>query len=963
MVNLKPARVNAVARSWVVCAMTIGIPLACPGTGLAQQLDDSCTVTVNGQTVQVNADGTFVVPNVAAADLFGAGGPGTPPDFLSDDFLRLTGVCTGGAAPLYVTSECFRIRRGQSFQVGSLTFSDDPPQTLTSIRAAPVAPTLTTLGQQTPINLTGLFTDGSSGPLAAGVYCPATFRTSNAGVVSVTPSASNPHQGIASARGIGTALITGSVEGAISVTSVTVSLGDPLTTVTGIVHTPEGDPVDGALVRFAVNGAVIAGTGVTGGSGQAPGQFIVSGVASRLGPISAYATATVGGSPRSGVSVLKTAVPAGFTDAGLITLDNRVFWINNADGPWTTPTNWVSGVLPTIDQIAVINVPANITVTLQLGGSQSVRTAGLECSENFNFLQGGLTLSGPSVFNAAYTATVNAFLNGTGTVTFNGPVALSGGTLGSNVAGGAITFNAGLTTAGASISQLFARTFTNANNGTIAITGTGGLSRGFLAVFNNLQGSLFDFRSDGDSPESGFPTGTVFNNAGTIRKSAGTAVSAVGGTFNNTGVVEVQTGTLQLPGGTSPGSFTVSPGAALEFATTLQIPQNVSGLVSVPVGGALRFFGFLSSVNFTGPTQIAGQIVTGNGTGNFNAVASAGVAASSLGISGVGAGTGALVFAGNVTTGSVSLGSQGILAGAGSITVNGPFDWTAGDLGSLSAAGSTILNGGMILSGTGFRQLIARTLTNSNNGSIVWTGGGLTVSAGSVINNPTGSTFDIQTENDLNGGSGVNVLNNAGTFRKSAGTANSTIVSINVQNTGLIEAVAGTIEFPSSNTYIQTSGSTVLAGGAISRSGVSTPLQINGGSFGLSAGTAAGTVSGSVTLNGASAVTVPRAGAAGTLTITGAYTQTAGVLDIELGGIQPGVGHDVLVVGTAQLGGTLRLTLIDGFVPNVGQQFTVLTGGSLSGTFGNVSLINFPANLSANVSYSATAVTVTITSG
>ena len=55
---------------------------------LAQQLDETWTITVNGQTVQVNPDGSFRISNVSAADQFGPGGPGTRPDFLSDDFIR-----------------------------------------------------------------------------------------------------------------------------------------------------------------------------------------------------------------------------------------------------------------------------------------------------------------------------------------------------------------------------------------------------------------------------------------------------------------------------------------------------------------------------------------------------------------------------------------------------------------------------------------------------------------------------------------------------------------------------------------------------------------------------------------------------------------------------------------------------------------------------------------------------------
>ncbi len=944
----------------VLCTMILQT-----GRGAAQQLDESCTVTVNGQTVQVNHDGSFVVPNIAAPDLFGAGGPGTAPDFLSDDFLRVIGTCMSGPQPLYVYGECFRIRRGESSLVGNLTFSSIPPQSLAALAAAPGIPTLTAIGQQTLINLTGSFSDGTSGPLNPQVHCPATFRTSNPAIVSVVPDAANPLRGVATARSAGTALITASVEGATSVTAITVAPGDPLTTVTGIVQTIDGDPVDGATVRFVVNGALIAGTGTTGGAGQAPGQFIVPGLASQLGPISAYATATISGTPRSGVSLLKSPVPAGFTDTGLITLDNHVFWITNANGPWSTTTNWVSGALPTTDQIAVINVPTDITVTLQQCPSCTTIIAGIECAETFAFANGGLTLNGPSFFQGAYNAgsgSSGAFLGGAGTVTFNGPVTLNGASIGNQNPGGAITFNAGLTQIGAFACQLFGRTFNNANNGVIAITGTGTLSRGFGSIFNNPSGSLFDFRSDGDSPDTAILTPpSALNNGGVFRKSGGTGLSTVGGVFDNTGAVEVQTGTLQLPGGTSPGSFTVSPGAALEFATTVQIPQNISGSVIVPATGALRFTGFGSTTNFTGPTQVSGQIFSNNGNANFNATASAGLAPSSISITAPGAAASALRFVGPISTGSVSIDTQGILAVAGTLTVNGPFNWTSGDHGDVNNPGTTILNGGMNLSGTGSRQLIARALTNSNNGSIIWTGGPISVTAGSTINNSSGSTFDIQTESDLNGGTGVNALNNAGTFRKSAGTASSTIVSLNVQNTGLIEAVVGTLEFPTSGAFVQTSGSTVLSGGSITRSGVGSAMQINGGTLGLGAGTSSGSISGSVTCGG---IVTPGPGGAGKLTISGTYTQNAGgTLDIELGGTSPATEYDQLAVGgTSALGGTLKLTLINGFTPTVGQQFTILTAGTVSGTFANTVLANFPAGLAASASYSGTAVTVTITS-
>ena len=42
------------------------------------------------------------------------------------------------------------------------------------------------------------------------------------------------------------------------------------------------------------------------------------------------------------------------------------------------------------------------------------------------------------------------------------------------------------------------------------------------------------------------------------------------------------------------------------------------------------------------------------------------------------------------------------------------------------------------------------------------------------------------------------------------------------------------------------------------------------------------------------------------------------------------------ITGTARLGGTLEVELIDGFVPNVGNMFQILTAGSVINTFESV---------------------------
>ncbi len=61
----------------------------------------------------------------------------------------------------------------------------------------------------------------------------------------------------------------------------------------------------------------------------------------------------------------------------------------------------------------------------------------------------------------------------------------------------------------------------------------------------------------------------------------------------------------------------------------------------------------------------------------------------------------------------------------------------------------------------------------------------------------------------------------------------------------------------------------------------------------------------------------PQTRVAGLLSISGKYTQTAtGSLNVELGGTTAGSQYDELVVsGTAMLGGTVNVSLINGFQP------------------------------------------------
>ena len=95
-----------------------------------------------------------------------------------------------------------------------------------------------------------------------------------------------------------------------------------------------------------------------------------------------------------------------------------------------------------------------------------------------------------------------------------------------------------------------------------------------------------------------------------------------------------------------------------------------------------------------------------------------------------------------------------------------------------------------------------------------------------------------------------------------------------------------------------------------------------------------GTIDGSVLNN---SVLNPGNGT-GLMTVTGNYTQSLGVLNIELGGPTSGSGSDQLAVnGHSALGGTLNVSLVNGYNPANGQ-FVILQGGTVSGTFQNVNL-------------------------
>lgn len=268
----------------------------------AERLDSSWKVQVNAQSVTVNADGSYVIPNISAADQFGRNGPGSPPDFLSDDFLRVVGLSVRQGLTKYAFSERFQIRRGETFTIESMTITTNPPPFPERLRITIDHPTLTALGQTTQLHVFGRLADGSETDVTPRTSWTV-YRTSNPNVATVGPD------GMVTARGTGVAFLTAINEGATAVARVLVSLGDPGTVVEGFVRDTNGVAVAGAIVS-------IVGQGISVMT-DANGFYSVSNVLTSLGDISVRVTAgnLTASTPRI------PAVPGGITDAGISVLE------------------------------------------------------------------------------------------------------------------------------------------------------------------------------------------------------------------------------------------------------------------------------------------------------------------------------------------------------------------------------------------------------------------------------------------------------------------------------------------------------------------------------------------------------------------------------------------------------------------------------------------------------------------
>jgi autotransporter-associated beta strand protein len=264
----------------------------------------------------------------------------------------------------------------------------------------------------------------------------------------------------------------------------------------------------------------------------------------------------------------------------------------------------------------------------------------------------------------------------------------------------------------------------------------------------------------------------------------------------------------------------------------------------------------------------------------------------------------------------------------GETTDNNQVTLGAGDSGNVTASGKAVYvgknsgsdNNTLIVAGT----LTANTIyigANGNTGNTLQIGtGGTTGSVTAAIVNYGALVFNRSDDLTFSG-----AISGSGSLTKNG---------------------TGTLQLTGANTY---TGSTLVSAGTV---------KINN-STGSAFGTGAVTVASGATLTGAGSFSgafqnngsyLP--GNSPALVALSSFAQSSsGTLVLELGGLTRGTQYDALnITGAASFGGTLSLTLIDGFTPASGNTFNLFDWGSVSGSFATLDLPSLSSGLTWDTS-------------
>ncbi|GAA0564333.1 hypothetical protein GCM10008942_10860 [Rhizomicrobium electricum] len=598
-------------------------------------------------------------------------------------------------------------------------------------------------------------------------------------------------------------------------------------------------------------------------------------------------------------------------------------------------------------------IDAGATLLIGGGGTTGSITGNVTNNGTLGFYR-----SDSITYSGAISGTGALIQAGTGTLILTGASAYSGGTL---ISSGTLQLGNGGTT-GSIIGDVvdngtlaYNRSDTIAYTGAISGSGTLVVNNGtlILAGANTYTGGTLISAGTlqvGDGGTAGAIAGDVTDNTALFfnRSDAITYAGAISGTGSltqvgsgtliltgantYTGGTVISSGTLQVGGGGTTGSIAgdVLNNGALVFnrsdAVTYTGAIFSSGSLTQAGSGTLILTG---ANTYSGGTTIsAGTLQIGNGgttgsvTGN---IANNGTLAFNR--------SNSLVYGNTISgTGGVSVGGGGTVIFTGSNTYTGRTSIAAGstlqigDGGTTGSIVSDVVNQGILA----FDRSDTVTFTGNvtGNGTLVQNGTGKVI----VTTNYTGKTIvnsgTLQIGNGSSSGTVTgNIVNNATVvYGQAAATTYTGVIS---GTGGVNVAGGGVVILNGSNTY--TGPTTITAGSLIIGDSTHPSAGVLGGvtlgNNGLIGGY--GTIGGNLIAGGG---IVSPGNSIGTLTVAGNYTQSASsTLAIE---ISPSTSDKLVVGGTAQLGGTLALSLAPGDYGT--RSFAIVTAGSISGTFATV---------------------------
>ena len=653
-------------------------------------------------------------------------------------------------------------------------------------------------------------------------------------------------------------------------------------------------------------------------------------------------------------------------------------WTAGDSGLWGTPANWSETRLPNTNDFVRIDAPAEAVVTLQPSPGVGSLYAYTLASTASVVLQGGVSVElghqaefhGPLRVGTPGSQSTEASIQGGLSIvrqgmTLEGGLTLRDHTLVIDAPGVASAF---------SNSDLFLSAYLQALGSQLI------LQPGSVLDTHHADGLTHTWNLS--DKQSGI------DHLGLLRKwGTGTLRVTGAGTFRNQGTLVVDAGRVEVGAVVfeNLGTIEVRPGATLRSGSIF--PPTHHGRTARVTGGGTNWIGnrsvydgeygfegttllegeskeFNGGVRNAGPWSITGNPVTVRGRfADFSGPVTLGGAGSLRGTLRLQAGAEARLQQLQVVEGE--LGGSGRIRIASPLVLSNRFSLTAtpgplairfdGPLELASLAGNTP------------SLDVGADVAVEFAAAVHWPTGRAGLTTNCLV--LPGTTFTVSgSAPTLNAAvAGQAGLEVRGVYRK---TGEGTNRLQRVVNSGQVEVLGGTLQSLLSSAsgaagvaYRQTGGSLVLAGGTldlrIGSESSATPgsMEIHGGEvIGTNQVTADLTCVGGVIRPG-----LP----AGLLAVNGSVTFGAnGALAVEIGGLQAGTEHDQLQATTCDFDGRLEVSLINGYQPRLGDEFTIATyTGRSARTFREATGLSIGGGRQFELVYSPTSLKLRVIAG